>query len=150
MLKKICIRFLNGFSYAIAITLVIHSIIMYFIGHAPIMPEFQAGYANELNAYAIELLLIGVMSGITSAGTVVFETKRIGMILQSILFLIIMLSAWIPVACYVWGFHKYVGSMISTTISIIGTYAICWMIRYNQYKKDIEEINAKLKKRKEG
>lgn len=148
MIKKIVGRFLNGFCYSVAITLVVHALIMVFAGTIPMMAEFKAHFGSELQAYTVELLLIGLMSGVTSAGTIVFESKRIGLFYQSILFLIIMLSAWIPVACYVWGFNKYLGSMISTIASIVVTYAICFGIQYAKCRKDISEINEKLMERR--
>lgn len=147
MMKKILIRFINGFCYSVAITMIVHALIMVFAGTFPMLPEFKAHFGSELQAYMTELMLIGVMSGITSAGTVVLESKKIGIIFQSILYLLIMLSAWIPVACFVWGFHKYVGSMISTIASIVVTYGICFGIKYKSCKKDINKINARLMER---
>ena len=67
--------------------------------------------------------------------------------MQSVLFLLLMLAAWIPVACYVWGFHKYVMSMVSTLASIVVTYGICWGIRYKLCRRDVQEINQRLNRK---
>jgi hypothetical protein len=84
------------------------------------------------------------MSGVTSAGTILFELKRPGLLWQSILFLCVMLAVWIPTACYLWGFHKYLASMISSLVSIVVTYGICWGIQYKLCSRDVKEINHRL------
>lgn len=149
MLKKFAFRFINGFCYAVAITLLVHAAIAFFTGSVPMLPEFTARYATALQAYMTELLLIGLMSAVTSGSTLVMEARKISLVLQSVLFILIMLSVWLPVACYVWGFHKYLGSMISTTASIAVTFGIFRYLQYRQCRKEIEEINARLSAGKE-
>lgn len=148
MIKRILIRFVNGFSFSIAITLIYQMVMMLIMGYIPMLPEYVAHFNNQVSAFATQLFLIGIMSGITSAATVVLEAKRIGFLLQSVIFIAAMLCVWIPVACFAWGFHKYVISMISTISSILVTYGICWWIRYRACRKDIEEINARLVEKK--
>lgn len=147
MICTVLKRFIYGFCFAIGITMVVQMIVMLCTGKVPMIPEYMARFDNEVMAYSVELLLIGVMSGVTSSGTVVFESKRIGLVVQSVIFLVIMLGTWIPVACFVWGFNRYLGSMISTLVSIIITYGICWAIQYRNCVKNIEDINRKLQER---
>lgn len=149
MLRKLLYRFMNGFCYSIAITMVIHALIMRFTATPQLLPEFRARFDSDLTAYMTELFLIGFMSAVTSAGTVIFEARKISLLAQSILHLLIMLCAWIPVSCFVWGFHRYVGSMISTVSGIVVTYGLCWWLQYRSCRRDIEEINAKLLQRGE-
>lgn len=144
MTKKILIRFYHGFVTSIAITLLIDVALMMLTGEIPLLPEYSDHFVNPVCAFGIQLILVGLMSGITSAGTVVFETRKPGILVQSGLFLVIMLSGWIPVACFVWGFHKYIPSMISTLASILVTYIICWIIQYHHCRKEIEDINQLL------
>ena len=143
-MKNIVSRFLNGFCYSIAITLCVELFVLTVAGKPVMLPEFVERFDSETIALGVQLLLVGVMSGVTAAGTVIFELKRPGLWVQSVLFLILMLSAWIPVACYVWGFHKYVASMISTVVSIVVTYGICWSIQYKLCSRDVQEINQRL------
>ena len=146
-MKKIISRFLSGFCCSIAITLCLEMIILLGTGETPMLPEFVAKFESEMIAFAVQLLLVGVMSGVTAAGTVILELKRPGLLMQSVLFLFLMLGAWIPVACYVWGFHKYVNSMISTLVCIIVTYGICWGLQYKVCRRDVQEINRCLNKK---
>ena len=146
MLKQIIIRFINGFCYSIAITMLVQLFVMLAAGGAPMLPEFMNRFQEPIIAFASQLIMVGVMSGITSGGTVIFECKKVGILVQSVIFLIIMLSAWIPVSCIAWGFHRYITSMISTICSIVVTYIICWGIQYKLCRRDIDEINVMLKK----
>ena len=146
-MKHILIRFVNGFCYSVAITVVVQLLVMKFTGEAVLLPEFAARYEDEVIAFGIQLLLVGVMSGVTSAGTILFELKRPGLLWQSILFLLVMLAVWIPTACYLWGFHKYLTSMISSLASIIVTYGICWGIQYKLCRRDVQEINQRLNRK---
>lgn len=150
MMANIMKRFSLGFCCSVGITVFVHTVLMLFMGTVPMLPEYVERFADPVGAYSVELILIGCMSGITSAGTVLFESKRLGLLIQSILFLAVMLGVWIPVACFVWGFNRYLGSMISTILSIIVTYGICWGIQYRHCVKDIEDINMKLKNRQEA
>lgn len=142
-------RFISGFCCSVAITLLIHVLLSRLFGISILMPEYAERFRSELDAYSAELLLIGVMSAVTSAGTIVFDFKKTGLVWQSVLFLAVMLSAWIPVACRVWGFHKYAGSMLSTIASIVVTYGICIGLKIRACRKDIAEINRKLKSKAE-
>ena len=143
-MKNIVIQFLNGFCYSIAITLCVGLFVLVITGNPVMLPEFVERYESETIALLVQLLLVGGMSGVTAAGTVIFELKRPGILVQSVLFLILMLAAWIPVACYVWGFHKYIMSMVSTLASIVVTYGICWGIQYKLCSRDVKEINQRL------
>lgn len=146
-MKHILIRFVNGFCYSVAITMVVLLVVMKLTGNVVLLPEFAEGFENDVIAFGVQLLLVGVMSGVTSAGTILFELKRPGLLWQSVLFLLVMLAVWIPTACYLWGFHKYLTSMISSLVSIIVTYGICWGIQYKLCSRDVKEINQRLNRK---
>ena len=146
-MKNLVIRFLNGFCYSIAITVMVQLIVVAITGTKFMLPEYAAGFDNEVQAYIVQLLLIGLMSAVTSAGSAIMEIKRIGLVVQSILYFMLMLGTWILVACYLWGFHKYTMSMISCLISIVVTYGICWGIQYKLCVRDVAEINRRLQEK---
>ncbi len=146
-MKNIGFRFINGFCYSIAITLFIVVLVMQVAGKPVMLPEFVARYESEAHALGVQLLLVGIMSAVTSAGTVVFEMRRLGLLIQSIIFLFIMMAAWIPTTCFLWGFHKYPTTAVSCVLSMVGTYGICWFIQYKLCYRDVEEINRRLKEK---
>ncbi len=145
MFKNILVRFVNGFCYSIAITMSVQMFIMLATGHMPMLPEFMDRFDNTAFAFGVQLILVGVMSGVASAGSIIMELKKPGLVIQSVMYFLLMFVVWIPIACYLWSFHKYVTSMISGTLSLVVTYGICWSIQYNICKRDIDEINEKLK-----
>jgi len=109
-----------------------------------LLPEYAARFDNEMLAFGVELLLVGFISAMASGGTVLLELKRPGLVVQSILYFLLMLATWIPVACFLWGFHKYVTSFVSTLLSMVVTYGICWGIQYRLCIRDVKEINERL------
>lgn len=144
MIKNAVIRFCNGYAYSILITMIVHGLIMMAVGTRLMLPEFTARFDNEVVAYIVQMLLIGLISGVASAGTVIMELRKPGLVIQSILYFCVMAAAWIPVGCYLWGLHKYPTTMISFTLSLIVTYGICWGIQYRLCIRDVAEINHRL------
>lgn len=143
-MKNVILRMANGFCYSIAITALVQMFVMLVCKKTILLPEYAARFDNELAAYTVELLLVGVISAVASGGTVLMELKRPGLVVQSILYFLLMLATWIPVACFLWGFHKYVTSFVSTLLSIVVTYGICWGIHYRLCIRDVKEINERL------
>lgn len=148
-MKNFLIRFINGFCFSIAIVVIVQLIIMVKTDTINMLPEYMERFDNVVVAYGVQLLLIGFISGVASGGTVIMEWKRPGLVIQSFLYLVLMFSTWIPVACYLWGFHKYITSMVSGVLSILVTYGICWGIQYKICKRDVQEINDILKAKQE-
>lgn len=144
-MKRFIFKFVNGFCYAIAITMMVQLLMITVCDSKVMLPEYTMRFENHIVAYSVQLLLMGIMSGVASGGTIILEWKRPGLIVQSMIYLILMLATWIPLACYLWGFHKYTSSMVSGILSILFTYVICWTVQYKIYKRDIQKINEKLK-----
>ncbi len=143
-MKNVILRMANGFCYSIAITAMVQMFVMLVCEKTILLPEYAARFDNELAAYSVELLLVGLISAVAAGGTVLLELKRPGLVVQSILYFLLMLATWIPVSCFLWGFHKYVTSFVSTLLSIIVTYGICWGIQYRLCSRDVKDINERL------
>ena len=149
-MKKFLLRFKNGFCYSIVILTVLQLIINVATGAECMLPEYMARFDNVLVAYGVQQMLIATISGIASGGTVILEWKRPGLVIQSLIYLALMLAIWIPVGCFLWGFHKYVTSMISVVLSIIVTYGINWVVQYKVCRRDVDEINRRLLQKQEN
>ena len=148
-MKKFLFRFTNGFCYSIAITAIIQLIITLTTNTMNMLPEYIERFDNILVAYMVQLLLIGGIGGISSGGTVIMEWKRPGLVIQSAIYLVVMLLIWVPIACYLWGFHKYLTSLVSGILSILVSYGICWGVQYKVCRRDVQEINKRLKEKQE-
>ncbi len=148
-MKNIVIRAMNGFCYAIAVTLVVQLIVMSITDETAMLPEYEARFDNLVVAYAVQLILVGFISSVAAAGTALLELRRPGLLIQSLIYLVLMLATWVPVSCYLWGFHKYITSFVSSILSILVTYGICWGIQYKICIRDVRKINDRLKGKQE-
>lgn len=131
--------------YAIGISAVIQMIMLSAVKDmAPVLPEFGAYFPNTYIAMVAQYLLIGLISAVFGAGSVIMEFKRLGLVGQSILYFLVTAAVWIPVGCLCWGLHRYPQAALSVGISYIVSYVICWVIQYCACKRNIEQINRKL------
>lgn len=144
MIKNIVVRFCNGYAYAILITMLIQGVVIALTGHTPMLPEYMEHFDSEVTAYVVQMLLIGLISAVAAAGSVIMELKRPGLVVQSILYFSLMAAVWIPVGCYLWRLDKYPVTWISFAVSLLVTYGICWSIQYRICMRDVEQINYRL------
>ena len=146
MIKKALILGIHSFMYSVGITLTIQCLCMLIIdgNYIPLIPEFVNHFDNSLEAFAVQLILIGLSSASLGAGSVVMEMERLSLLAQSLIYLIITGFVWVLVGCYCWGLHKYPLTMLSVGCSYIISYTISWMIQYRICKKSVDEINRKI------
>lgn len=146
MIKKALIRGIHSFMYSVGITLTIQCLCMLIIAgnYIPLIPEFVNHFDNSLEAFAVQLILIGLSSASLGAGSVVMEMERLSLLAQSLIYLIITGFVWVLVGCYCWGLHKYPLTMLSVGCSYIISYTISWMIQYRICKKSVDDINRKI------
>lgn len=144
MIKNAVIRFCNSYAYAVLITTAAQGVLMAATGNVPMLPEYAAGFDSEVAAYIVQILLVGFISGVAAAGSVIMELKRLGLLVQSVLYFGVMAAVWIPVGCYLWGLDRYPTTLISFTLSLLVTYAVCWSIQYRICMRDVEQINKRL------
>lgn len=146
MIKNALIRGIHSFMYSVGITLTILCLAMCFIGgdYIPVVPEFASRFDNDIQAFAVEIILIGLSSASLGAGSVVMEMERLSLLVQSLIYLAITGLVWGVVGCYCWGLHKYPLSMLGVGCSFVLSYTISWIIQYRICKKSVEEINRKI------
>ena len=141
---KVLERAWNGFGYAVAINLLLYFIVTSITGNLPLVPSYRDYVGNEAFAIMLQLVLVGLMSAVFAGGSVIFDESRIGLLWQSLLYLIITSVVWIPVFGFCFGLFVYRQTMISFSLSYIGTYVICWLVAYRTSRKEVEAINMRL------
>ncbi|MGN0391194.1 MAG: DUF3021 domain-containing protein [Wujia sp.] len=141
---KVLERAWNGFGYAVAINLLLYFIVMSITGNLPLVPSYRDYVGNEAFAIMLQLVLVGLMSAVFAGGSVIFDESRVGLLWQSLLYLIITSVVWIPVFGFCFGLFVYRQTMISFSLSYIGTYVICWLVAYRTSRKEVEAINMRL------
>lgn len=141
---KVLNRAWNGFAYAVAINLFVYFIMICIKGNLPLVPSYREYVGNDAFAIMLQLMLVGVMSAVFAGGTVIFDESRIGLLWQSLLYFIVTSIVWIPVFGFCFGLFVYRQTMISFSLSYIGTYVICWLVTYRTSRKEVETINMRL------
>ena len=149
MIKNLLFRIANSFMYAIGITTVVYTFIIFFTGGMPLLPEYAGRFDNDVKALLVQLILIGLMSAVLGGGSIIMELERLGLIVQSIVYFIISLCVWLFVGDFCWCIIKYPQAFISVVVSYTISYIICWTIQYRICKKNIADINKKLKELEE-
>ena len=141
---KVLNRAWNGFAYAVAINLFVYFTIVCITNNLPLVPSYREYVGNDAFAIMLQLMLVGVMSAVFAGGTVIFEESKIGLLLQSILYFVVTSIVWIPVFGFCFGLFVYRQTMISFSLSYIGTYVICWLVTYRTSRREVETINLRL------
>lgn len=149
MIKNLLLRIVNSFMYAIGITTVVYIFIIFFTGGTPLLPEYAGRFDNDVKALLVQLILIGLMSAVLGGGSIIMELERLGLIVQSAIYFIISLCVWLFVGDFCWCITKYPLAFISVVVSYTVSYIICWTIQYSICRKNIADINKKLKELEE-
>ena len=118
---KVISRAWQGFAYAVAINLCVFFVIICATKHLPLVPTYRAYFTNDTFAMMLQLVLVGLMSAVFAAGTVIFEQSRIGLLWQSLLYFVVTSLVWIPISGFCFGLFVYKQTMISFLLSYIGT-----------------------------
>ena len=109
-------------------------------------------YLNKLNspirAFAIQCLLIGIVSMSFGLFTIVFEKEKWSILKQWILYFIFTTIVWIPISIFCWGYYN-LPTTITVTVSYLIGYAITAFIQYKNCKESVDKINERLKELKE-
>ena len=109
-------------------------------------------YLNNLNspvrAFAIQCILIGVVSMSFGAFSIVLENEKWSILKQWIIYFIVTTIVWIPTSIFCWGFNN-LPTTISITLSYLFGYVITAFIQYKNCQKSVDKINKRLKELEE-
>lgn len=144
MFKKTLIRGVSGFCYSSGIMVVFYTVMIAVTGITPLVPSYAAMFENEVLAMMIQLLLIGLMSAVFAAGTVILEIERLGLLAATVIYMLVPAAVWIPVGIICFGLNEYIQTMVVFSISYVVSFAISFTVEYRELKKNIKLINEKL------
>lgn len=103
MKKELTKRIIDGFSYAVAINVVVALICILVFKIEPLVPSYSAYFENKSMALLVQIILTGVISGTFAGGTVLFEQAKMGLLLQSLLYFLLTTAVCIPITGFCWG-----------------------------------------------
>lgn len=144
MKKELTKRIIDGFSYAVAINVVVALICILVFKIEPLVPSYSAYFENKSLALLIQIILTGVISGTFAGGTVLFEQAKLGLLLQSLLYFLLTTAVCIPITGFCWGLFVYKTSAIIFLCNYSATYFICWTVAYRSSVKEVREINRRI------
>ncbi|WP_028044258.1 DUF3021 domain-containing protein [Candidatus Stoquefichus massiliensis] len=149
MLKKICMRSLLGFPLGITIGYIITIITSLIWGHgyySPCVPSLVEMVGSEILAVIIQTVFTGLLGVSFAASSVIWEIDNWSMSKQTFIYFMITALTMFPMA-------YLMGWMEPTFIEFILYFAvftlifiIIWFIQYIIYKKQVQNINEKIKK----
>ncbi len=144
MKKELTKRIIDGFSYAVAINVVVALICILVFKIEPLVPSYSAYFENKSMALLVQIILTGVISGTFAGGTILFEQAKLGLLLQSLLYFLLTTAVCIPITGFCWGLFVYKTSAIIFLCNYFATYFICWTVAYRSSVKDVREINRRI------
>ena len=144
MKKELTKRIIGGFSYAVAINVVVALICILVFKIEPLVPSYSAYFENKSMALLVQIILTGVISGTFAGGTILFEQAKMGLLLQSLLYFLLTTAVCIPITGFCWGLFVYKTSAIIFLCNYFATYFICWTVAYRNSVKEVREINRRI------
>lgn len=144
MKKELTKRIIDGFSYAVAINVVVALICILVFKIEPLVPSYSAYFENKSMALLVQIILTGVISGTFAGGTILFEQAKLGLLLQSLLYFLLTTAVCIPITGFCWGLFVYKTSALIFLCNYSATYFICWTVAYRNSVKEVREINRRI------
>ncbi|MEE0398198.1 MAG: DUF3021 domain-containing protein [Lachnospiraceae bacterium] len=144
MKKELTKRIIDGFSYAVAINVVVALICILVFKIEPLVPSYSAYFENKSMALLVQIILTGVISGTFAGGTILFEQAKLGLLLQSLLYFLLTTAVCIPITGFCWGLFVYKTSALIFLCNYSATYFICWTVAYRSSVKEVREINRRI------
>lgn len=147
-MKSIISKGLQSLCYAVTINILIGVVLMLAFKNedfVPVIPEFADRFPSKTMAFGVQCLLIGLTSAAFAAGSGIMEIASWSLVKQSIVYFVVTAAVWLPVSVLCWGFGKYPMTFFSVIGSYLIGYIISWTVQYRICKRNIEQINEKLK-----
>ena len=109
-------------------------------------PDFRALFTTPAMAAYTNVLLYGVIGFAFAAMTFLFDLKKMGLLIQWLLYFLSTGAVCITITTLLWQLHRYPRAFFMTVGGYGITYIIIAISQYLNLKKDVKEINESLKK----
>ena len=98
-------------------------------------------FPTPVMAAYVNVLLYGVIGAQFAAMTMIFESRRIGVILQWIIYFCVTSAVCLIITIFLWQLHRYPMALVCTFLGYGLTYLIMGIVQYRKLKEDIMIIN---------
>ena len=117
------------------------------LAYYPSNPSFTTKFATPLDAMTVSVILWALMGLLFGFGSLVFSIKKRSLLKKTIINFLIYYTGFILFAFLAdWFPLKIISLSIFTGLFIL-VYVSEWYIRYNKIRKEIRDINNKIKKK---
>lgn len=150
MVKILLKRALIGAPFGVLLTKVLAIVISIGIGdgiYYPIVPEMAQCFGNELNAVIIQTLVTALMGAAFCASSVIWNSDRLGLLMQTIIHFVIICGVYVAVAYVCFWMEHNVWSVAGYVIMFAAIYAVIWIVQYVGIKRKINKMNEIVAKR---
>lgn len=148
IMKKYVLPILHGMFLGIAIGIGWSLFFSYLYGaktYYPSSPAFVDKFNRPLDAVAVSVLLWMAMGLVFSAGTYIFTIKSWSPLKQTIVNFLIYYLGFSPLAILAGWFPLTWANFAVFTVIFVLVYLIVWTISSHIAKKEVKQINEKLK-----
>lgn len=114
-----------------------------------ISPDFAAMFPTTTVAVYVNVLLYGLIGAAFGGFSVIYESRRLGLILQNLFYFLATTLVWLPITLCLWQLYKYPQALICSLFGYLVPYVIMSVIGYKNLKKNVTEVNLLLEKTKE-
>ena len=149
-MKEIINRVLLSFSLSSFAGLIVNLLIDAVVnatgntGFVSIAPEFAELFPTPVIAGYVNVLIYGAIGAVFAGMTFIFDCRRIGVIIQWIIYFAVTFGFCMVITIFVWQLQRYPQAFISTAMGYSVTYVILGVVQYRQLKEDIKDINENL------
>jgi len=108
-------------------------------------PDFRDLFPTPAVAAYVNILLYGIIGFAFAAMTFLFDLKKLGLLIQWLLYFLSTSAVCIGITTLLWQLHKYPRAFFMTIGGYGITYVIIAINQYRTLKKEVREINESLK-----
>ncbi len=114
--------------------------------YGAVHPELIQKFGSEINAVIVQAILWGVIGCIFSGFSVIWERNDWSMVKQTTIVFVVYLLPMMVVG-YILKWFELIILQVSIFILIfILIYSTIWLLTYLKSKRDVDELNQKIKK----
>lgn len=153
MKKKLLIRIFTGFPLGLAIgyTITIATSLVYADGcYAPCVPALTEAVGSEIGAVLLQAILCGILGSAFSAGSLIWEIERWGLVKQTGVYFLIVSAVMMPVAYINCWMERSPAGILGYFGIFVCIFAAVWLTQYLRAKRNVREMNERLRLQRDG
>ncbi len=150
--KHIVARFCLGFAVANLIGSVLDIFFSYVFGdgeYMAVMPQLARFFDNEINAAAVQFLIIGFIGVLFAESALIFNIEKWSFLKKCIIHLTVTACFYFPFILLCYLPYNTVSAVIMIC-NVIFTYMLTWVIQYSLNRRDVAKINERIREVREN